>query len=293
MPLGMFPKRAKMHPVRFDLCLLCLFPAAVLAKTGLGVDVDFYTGPISNNVWQHLKATNQKFVIAQAWGGRSRNEFASSQLAGARLAGMKTAAYILLNYDNLVCPTFAHPVRNQRGTCFGDLIPQDQPGGRWQVRQGLAALGAELEKVSFIAIDVEWFATPEPSLNAQEQTRRAGYVLEAIDELKAIGKKIVIYTRNDTGHWSDITGCGVQSQASVCSALFRAINDPVTPVALWDVQNGTPILDNFRPHGAWTRRLGRQYRLDANSFGLPAGRTLDLNVFDLSLFSSEPAVRTR
>jgi hypothetical protein len=90
------PKRAKILPVRFVVRLLCLFPAAIFAKTGLGVDVDFYTGPISINVWGHLKATNQKFVIAQSWGGRSRNEFASSQLAGARSAGMKTAAYILL-----------------------------------------------------------------------------------------------------------------------------------------------------------------------------------------------------
>src|SRR5262249_45352063 len=148
--------------------------AALLAKTGLGVDVDFYTGPISLSVWQHLKATNQKFVIAQAWGGRSRNEFASSQLLGAREAGMKTAAYILLNYDNLVCRTFAHAIRDAGGKCTGTLVRQEQAGGRWQVRQGLAAVGAELDRVYFVALDVEWFSTPEPSLNAQEQTRRAG-----------------------------------------------------------------------------------------------------------------------
>jgi hypothetical protein len=279
--------------MQFVLCLLCLFPAAALAGTGLGVDVDFYTGPIPTNVWQHLKATNQKFLIAQAWGGRSRNEFATSQLAGARSAGMKTAAYVLLNYDNLVCPTFAHPVRNDRGTCAGDPVPQEQPGGRWQVRQGLAALGAELEKVAFIAIDVEWFATPEPPVSAQEQERRAGYVLDAINELKAINKKIVIYTRNATGNWSDITGCGSQPAGPVCSALVRAINDPLKPVALWDVQSGVPQLEHFRPLGAWSRRLGRQYRLDANAFGLAPGRTLDLNIFDLSLFSPAREVKAR
>jgi hypothetical protein len=279
--------------MRLLFYLLCLLPAAAQAQTALGVDVDFYTGPIPNHVWRHLRATDQKFVVAQAWGGRSRNEFASSQLAGARSAGMKTAAYVLLNYDNLVCPTFAHPVRDQRGTCSGALIPQAQPGGRWQVRQGLAAVGAELDRIAFVAIDVEWFATPEPPVNAEEQNRRAGYVLDAINELKAVGKKIVIYTRNATGHWSDITGCGSRSQSPVCAALTHAINDPVTPVALWDVQSGTPVLDNFRPHGAWTRRLGRQYRLDTNAFGLPAGRTLDLNVFDLSLFSTRPAAVAR
>jgi hypothetical protein len=271
--------------MRFVLPLLCLFPFAVFANTGLGVDVDFYTGPISSGVWRQLKATNQKFVIVQSWGGRSRNEFASSQLAGARKAGMKTAAYVLLNYDNLVCPTFAHPVRDQRGLCSGDLIPQEQPGGRWQVRQGLAALGAELASVSFVAIDVEWFASPAPSLDVLDQARRAQFVLDALDELKTLQKKAIIYTRNATGHWSDITGCSSRLQFPVCAALFRLINDPMQPVALWDVQSGTPKLDAFQPHGAWTRRLGRQYRLDANAFGLPRGRTLDLNVFDLSLFS--------
>src|SRR6516164_7930750 len=127
--------------MRFVARLLFLFPAALFANTALGVDVDFYTGPISRDVWRNLKATNQKFVIVQSWGGRSRNEFASSQLAGARAAGMKTAAYVLLNYDNLVCPTFDHPVRDERGKCSGAPVRQDLPGGSWQVRQGLAALG--------------------------------------------------------------------------------------------------------------------------------------------------------
>lgn len=271
---------------------LLLLPAALSAKTVLGVDVDFYTGPISSVVWRHLKATNESFVIAQAWGGRSRNEFASSQLAGARSAGMKTAAYVLLNYDNLVCPTFANPVRNEGGKCVGAPIPQEQPGGRWQVRQGLAALGAELDKVSFVAIDVEWFASPEPSLDAAEQERRAQYILGAIDEVKAAGKRTVIYTRRASGHWSDITGCGTRSRQPVCAALSRTIHDPAAPVALWDVQNGGPELNKFRPHGAWTQRLGRQYKLDMNAFGLPSGRTLDLNVFDLSLFTARPKMGT-
>jgi len=199
---------------------------------------------------------------------------------------MKTAAYVLLNYDNLVCPTFDHPVRDQHGLCAGTQIPQEQPGGRWQVRQGLAALGAEFREAAFVAIDVEWFASPSPSLEVAEQIRRAEYILEAIDELKARHKKTVIYTRNASGHWSDITGCGAGSKLPVCVALSKAIRDPASPVALWDVQTGNPELDRFRPLGVWTRRLGRQYRLDANAFGLPAGRTVDLNVFDLSLFSS-------
>jgi hypothetical protein len=277
--------------MRYILRLFCLFPAVVLAQTGLGVDVDFYTGPISGNIWQHLKATSRRFVIAQSWGGRSRNEFAASQLEGARAAGLKTAAYVLLNYDNLVCPSFAHPFRDRKGKCSGEPVRQPQPGGRWQVAQGLAALGAELGKIAFVAIDVEWFASAAPSLDPAEQSRRAGYVLDAIQELKSRNIRPVIYTRNGEGHWNDITGCVAGSQTPVCADLGRAVNDPLAPVALWDVQGGTPELDHFRPHGMWERRLGRQYKLDANAFGLSAGRTLDLNVFDLSLFAEGAAVR--
>jgi hypothetical protein len=284
---------------RWFLCILgiLLSGIALFAKTGLGVDVDFYTGPIPKTVWKHLLSANQKFVIAQTWGGRSRNEFAASQLAGARAIGMKTAAYVLLNYDDKVCPTFEHPVRDSLGRCTGDLISQEQPGGRWQVRQGLAALGSELNKVSFIAIDIEWFAPEGPSSEASEQARRRTYILDAIDEVWKQNKKPVIYTRNARGHWSDITGCDVISTSDGCMALHKVINNPVTPIALWDVEKGDPELQNFRPHGDWTKRLGRQYKLDTSLFGLSPGKTVDLNIFDLSLFAQEtkkpvkPAVR--
>jgi hypothetical protein len=266
-----------------------LFAPSAFAHTGLGIDIDFYTGPIPRSVWRQVKAANQKFVIVQAWGGRSRNEFAVSQLAGARSIGMKTAAYVLLNYDGMVCSTYAHPVRNNHGSCADDLNSQDELGGRWQVRQGLAALGPELQRVSFIAIDVEWFASPAPSLDTAEQERRRQDVVDAIDEVKKHHKRAVIYTRNSSGHWNDITGCGATPAAPGCGELYKRIHDPVTPIALWDVQRGDPELTNFRPHGAWTTRLGRQYKLNTNMFGLPPEKTVDLNVFDLSLFSVQPS----
>jgi len=109
---------------------------ANLPRTALGIDMNYYTGEITNDVWKRMQLADQKFAIAQAWGGRSRNEYAASQLAGARSVGMRTAAYVLLNYDNQVCPTFDRPVRSPLGKCAGDPIAQPQPGGRWQVRQG-------------------------------------------------------------------------------------------------------------------------------------------------------------
>ena len=141
-------------------------------NTALGIDVDFYTGPITREVWLQLKAADQKFAVAQAWGGRSRNEFASAQLAGARMiAGMKTAAYVLVNFDNRVCRTFSKPIRNDNGTCAGTPIAQPLPGARWQVRQGMAALGSELRYVAFIAIDIEWFLSADPPMDPGTQAQ--------------------------------------------------------------------------------------------------------------------------
>src|SRR5262249_11518461 len=126
--------------------------AGAQPATALGIDVNFYTGPIRADEWQRIRQAGQSFVIAQASGGRSRNGLAESQLAGARAAGLRTGAYVLLNYDDRVCPTFEKPVRDAGGSCLGDPIAQAEPGGRWQVRQGLAALGSEAASVAFVAI---------------------------------------------------------------------------------------------------------------------------------------------
>jgi hypothetical protein len=260
--------------------------AAGTSYEGLGVDVDFYTGPIPESVWLKMKQSGIQFVIAQAWGGRSRNEFAVSQLEAARsIAGMKSAAYVLLNYDDKVCPTFSKPQRDANGSCLGNLIPQAQPGGRWQVRQAMTALGSEVKQIAFVAIDVEWFTRGGLPSGSLSESRRRQRILDAIDEVQMARKRPVIYTRNVRGHWADITGCGAADRGPDCRRLFQVINNPQNPIPLWDVQTGEAILDNFQPYGAWTSRFGRQYQLDGNLFGLPARRTVDLNVFDASLFS--------
>jgi len=274
--------------------LFAALPALAENETGLGVDLDFYTGTISPEVWSQMKEAGHRFAVVQAWGGRSRNEFAVSQLSGARLTGgMRTAAYILLNFDDKVCRTYAQPVRESGGKCAGNPVPQPKRGGRWQVRQGIAALGSELQHTAFIAIDVEWFLSGAPPSDALTQSNRRQRILDAIDEVKRTGKKAVIYTRNSKLHWRDITGCDPDSTHVECKGLSRVINNPAQPVPLWDVQTGTPELDNFMPYAAWTERLGRQYKLDTNVFGLPTGRTVDLNVFSSSLFAAQPVRKPR
>ena len=288
---------ARMFRVRtlaLGLMLFAVLPVRAENETGLGVDLDFYTGRISPEVWSQMKEAGHKFAVVQAWGGRSRNEFAVSQLSGARLRGrMSTAAYILLNFDDQVCRTYARPVRETGGKCAGSPMSQPKPGGRWQVRQGIVALGSELKYTAFIAIDVEWFLSSAPPSDARTQASRRQRILEAIDEVKRYGKRTVIYTRNSKLHWHDITGCDPDSTHAQCKALSAVINDPVRPIPLWDVEKGEPELDNFVPYAAWTERAGRQYQLDTNVFGLPAGRTIDLNVFSSSLFTPQPVKKPR
>lgn len=267
--------------------------AANVPRTALGIDVDFYTGEITRDVWKRMQREGERFAIAQAWGGRSRNEYAVSQLAGAQSVGMRTAAYVLLNYDNQVCPTFDRPVRSPQGRCDGDPIPQPQPGGRWQVRQGMAALGSELARAAFVAIDVEWFLSDAPSSDPDALQERRNTILDAIDEVVAWRKQPVIYTRNVRRHWLDITGCSATSEEPDCERLHAVVRHPLRPIPLWDVDTGDAALDGFQPHGAWTSRVGRQYKLDQNLFGLPAGKTVDLNVFDVAMFSRSSSARRR
>jgi hypothetical protein len=259
---------------------------AATPATALGIDVGFYTGPISTDTWRRIRQGGQSFVIAQAWGGRSMNEFAESQLAGARSVGMHTAAYVLLNYDDRVCATFAQPVRDFGGGCVGGPIAQAQPGARWQVRQGIAALGRELGGVSFVAIDVEWFLPGDPPSDPGSQQRRRQSILDAIDEVVAWRRRPVIYTRNGPRHWLDITGCSNAALSRDCEALYAVVRHPLRPVPLWDVEIGEPALDSFQPHGAWTSRIGRQYGVDEPVLGLPEDMAVDLNVFDLRIFSN-------
>jgi len=276
--------------LRISFLLLAISVSSPLraeqTNTGFGVDLDFYTGPVTRLVWLQMKEAGQKFAIVQAWGGRSRNEFAAGQLSGARkTGGMATAAYVLLNYDDKVCRTYAKPVRDRNGRCIGGLRAQPRRGARWQVRQGAAALGSELAHTAFIAIDVEWFLSDSPPLNATAHAKRSQRILEAIDEVRILHKMPVIYTRNSNLHWRDITGCDQDSRERQCRQLSALIKNRVRPIPLWDVQTGEPELENFSPYAEWTERAGRQFKLDTNVFGLPPGRTVDLNVFHVSLFS--------
>jgi Glycosyl hydrolases family 25 len=55
---------------------------------------------LGDGSWQSDKASGQWFAIVGAWGGQTANQYAYTQLAGARANGLKTAAYCVLNFNN-------------------------------------------------------------------------------------------------------------------------------------------------------------------------------------------------
>jgi hypothetical protein len=160
-------------------------PAGSPSVPGLGVDVDFYTGPVFARYLAEDETIRHPVRHRAGVGRPEPQRFAVSQLEAARsVAGMKSAAYVLLNYDDKVCSTFARPQRDSNGSCQGGLIAQSQPGGRWQVRQALAALGPELRHIAFVAIDVEWFTRGRFAFGLQAESQRRQRILDAIDEVQ-------------------------------------------------------------------------------------------------------------
>jgi hypothetical protein len=139
-----------------------------------GIDISFYTGEIERSTWEKIKQEGFEFVIVQAWGGQTKNNYAERQLRGAREVGMKTAAYCLLNFYR-----------------------KDQ-SGEWQVKQALDAIGAEKNYIAFMAIDVElqkkWPITVGPIQR----------IREAVEAVKKAGLRAVIYTSKSA--WQLITG---------------------------------------------------------------------------------------
>jgi GH25 family lysozyme M1 (1,4-beta-N-acetylmuramidase) len=137
-----------------------------------GVDISEYSGEVPVDSWQRLKVEGWDFAIVGAWGGRGKNDFAESQLSAARQAGLKTAAYALLNFD------------------------RTDESGSYQIDQALMAIGAEKSYLAFLAIDVER-AWPVKV----DATQR---ITEAIERVKSAGLRPIIYTSR--GAWQSITG---------------------------------------------------------------------------------------
>jgi hypothetical protein len=238
-----------------------------------GVDVSDGAGAVPIATWQMMKGTGWQFVITDAWMGHNPNPFAQAQLQNARMAGLQTAAYCFLNFDN--GSGVSNAPTNQTGT--------------WQVQQALAQLGDEANYIAFLAIDVELGLKGNMT-----PVQRAARIREAINAAVDAGLFPILYTGR--GPWTAPT------------LLNNNRDSDVTSLPLWDARYAllpgeeTPFLDfnldlggpQSYPYGGWTHRAGKQYGYwnsasDASrtpvywneAFGLADA---DADVFDPSLF---------
>lgn len=128
------------------------------------LDVSEWGGEIEASQWQAAYDAGYRLAIAQAWGsgpsGSGTNDYCAQQLAGARMAGMDTAIYIVIPSDDTI------------HTHILIQVAKD-------------AAKEEYEHIKFIAMDIEGDELLHP-------TDPCGRLANAISH--AQDKPIVIYT---------------------------------------------------------------------------------------------------
>lgn len=125
------------------------------------VDYSKYQGRVGEDKLRRMVADGVKGVCVGSWHGLDENPYAKCNLRDARLLGLKTATYIVVN---------------------------NRPG-YWTVRQGWEACGAEWDYLSFVAADVEVRGVTEAILG------------EALATIEAYGGQPCIYTGNWFWNW--------------------------------------------------------------------------------------------
>ena len=221
---------------------------------GRGIDISRSAGEPTMRDFETIKQQGYRFVIVAGWGGINPNPHAQVQLSRARSSGLLTAGYCYLN--------FASPL----------------DGGR-QVREALAAFGAEAANLGFLAIDVETSARNQlspglrldpPDASAQQQA--VDRIYEAVRQVEEAGLRAVIYAKKSD--WQRITGDTRQFKGLPLWNPRTIGGDDLTQPDM-----GRPG-DTF---GGWISRVGKQFELDTVLNNPPI--KVDLNVFDMSAFS--------
>jgi hypothetical protein len=209
--------------------------------------IDFYDRESRACFWKSAALQKKELFIAAAWGGKNEYPAAEPNLRDATAAGMATAAYCLLNFDE---PTW---------------------DGGYQVARALAAVGTERSGLSFMAIDAETASTFNNNLTRRSAPVVIQRIQEAVDAVRAAGLTPVIYTRKN--FWTTYTG-NTTSFSSSGVPLWDAAGDNVDDLC---ASGGVA----WTGYGGWTQRAGHQFRLDVAMLG----RNVDLNAFDPGLLT--------
>ena len=121
------------------------------------IDVSVYSGEISADQWQKIKADGYELAIVGLFHGRTVNRFAGQQLSGAIQAGLEVAGYVL-------------------------IAPWTGWTGPQQVAAGMAEAQAYKDKLCFVAVDVEIDGVTEKM------------ILDSLDAVEQLRQRPIIYT---------------------------------------------------------------------------------------------------
>src|SRR5437588_1607565 len=220
-----------------------------------GIDVASYAGPLSIGGLQQAREADQvQAVVVGAFQGKNPNKYAEQQLGAARQAGLRTGAYVFLNFAS-----------NQIAS------------GADQASVALQACGKEAGNLSFMAVDIE------PGMKgARSQASRVKFIDAAVKTIKSWGVQPIIYASN-ANVWNHMTGW---SNAFAHLPLW-------TPRYDGNADLKADGKGAWEPFGGWYARQGKQYS-DQKSFEaktleatLGCG-SVDLNLFAPVLFGKKP-----
>jgi len=221
-----------------------------------GIDVASYAGPLNASALAQAKESDQvQAVVVAAFQGKHSNQYAEQQLQAARQAGLRTGAYVFLNFAS-----------------------NEIASGAMQASVALQACGKEASNLSFMAVDVE------PGMKgARSAASRVKMIDAAVQTIKSWGVQPIIYASN--AHvWNNMTGwSNAFSQLPLWTPRYDGNADlKIDGKGEW------------QPFGGWNARQGKQYSdqksIEAKTLQANLGcGSVDLNLFGPALFCKKPA----
>lgn len=227
--------------------------------------------------WKKVKEVGVQFVIVQAWGGWTKNEYdeqlettpgAEAFLTGASLAGLPVAAYCLLSFDQAL---------DEEGQTDENGNPKPWTGA-WQVRQAFEAVGNAVSALSFMAIDVE----REGGLGG-DTGKRVQRIWNAVNEARRLYPQIPVVIYTSYGGWEAVTGLTTEFQNY---PLWESHYDGV-PYLHLDKNDKNGKIVPFISFGGWQKRVGKQYERNKpllDKDGTTLFSETDPNVFEAAMF---------
>lgn len=194
--------------------------------------------------------TGRRMVVVQARGSSTSNPYADLLLKGARAEGLRTAAYVFVNFRH------------------------SAPSGEAQMKRAIEAVGAEAKHLDFMVVDVENGAAGDMT-----QAERVNCIGQAVEAATLAHLRPVIYAKNTggrRGEWTDLTG-------NAKDFSYLPLWVPRYDLRADLEQDGYGGM-GWASFGGWATRHGKQFA-DDKLTAAPLGLNADENIFTRDVVS--------